>query len=336
LYYININVIRRGSEDMAGWFSRFSKQIIALFIILAALVWLSTGFYTVKSGEEAVVLRFGKHNKTVSKAGLNWHLPAPIESVSKVNIMEVKRFEIGYKTLKEGSPYEYPVYGDVSAEESLMLTGDENLVHVEAAVQYKINNAVDYLFNVSNKDKTLKTAAESAIRRVVANHILDEVLTENRSEIQREIKEDLQEICNQYRMGIYIVDVSLQDVYPPEEVDQAFKDVANAREDRNSYINEAESYRNEVIPKARANAATMINNAMAYKEKRIAEAKGDVANFLQILEEYQRGKEVTRVRMYLEVMEEILPGIEKYIVGSDGNLIKFLPLEDSAALKGQQ
>lgn len=310
-----------------------SKYLIVIVLVLIMSFWVASGFYTVKSGEEAVILRFGKYKTTVSTAGLNWHLPSPVETVNKVNVLEVRRLEFGYKTLEEGGHQQYAIYGDTPVIESLMLTGDENMVNVETAIQYKITNAVDYLFNVKDQERTLRIAAESAIRRVIANNILDEVLTENKFEIQQEIMGDLQKICDDYSLGITIMAVQLQDVYPPDEVDAAFKDVANAREDRNSYINEAESYRNEIIPKARGNAAAIKNEAIAYKEKRIAEAKGDVANFIQILERYELGKEVTRMRMYLETMEEVLPGIEKYIVDSDGNLVQFLPLEKSQVLK---
>jgi membrane protease subunit HflK len=207
-----------------------------------------------------------------------------------------------------------------------MLTGDENLVNVEAAIQYKVNIIEDYVFNVKNQTETLEAASEAAIRRVIANNILDKVLTENKFAIQQEIKDDLQEICDNYSLGIGILAVQLQDVNPPVEVDAAFKDVANAREDKNSYINEAMGYRNEILPKARGNAAEILNEAQAYKEKRIAEALGDVANFNQIMERYEQGKEVTRIRMYLETMESVLPGMDKYIIDGDSDLLKFLPL----------
>lgn len=304
---------------------KISKYLIIFTVVALFAIWISTGFYTVKSGEEAIVLRFGCQVRKVSKAGLNWHIPAPIEEVIKVNMLEVKRIEYGYKTLDASKGSKYLEYADIPRQ--LMLTGDENLVNVEAAIQYQVSRIEDYVFNVRDQAVTLEAAVEASIRRVIANHVLDEVLTENKFQIQQEIKEDLQNTCDIYNMGIAILAVQLQDVYPPEEVDAAFKDVANAREDRNSYINEAESYRNEVIPKARGNAAKIINDALAYKEKRIAEAQGDVANFLQILEQYQQGKDVTRIRMYLETMEEILPGIEKYIVDSQDGLIKFLPLQ---------
>ena len=317
---------------MSGKTSRYLGVGAAVVIIA---VWLMSGIFTVKSGEEAVVLRFGKYVRTTSKAGLTWHIPKPVESVFKVNVSEIRRLEIGFKTLSEGSTNQQATYQSVNTQSS-MITGDENLVNVETAIQYKINDVTDYLFNVDDPEGTLKMAAESAIRRVIANHKLDEVLTDNKFGIQQEIMDDLQEICNNYKIGIGIIAVQLQDVNPPKEVDAAFKDVANAREDKNSFINESESYQNEIIPRARGNAAERVNKAKAYKEKRIAEAKGDVANFVQILEQYQYGKNVTRTRMYLETLEEILPGVEKYIVDGDGNTLKFLPLEQNSMIKDTQ
>lgn len=307
---------------------KISKSLVVVIIIAIIGIWVSSGFYSVRTGEEAVILRFGRHVRNVTKAGLNWHIPAPIESVIRVNMQEVKRIEYGFKTLDDGYDSRYFEYADMPRQ--LMLTGDENLVSLEAAIQYQVSDIYNYVFKVKNQTSTLEAAVESAIRRVIANHILDEVLTENKFEIGQEIREDLQNTCDKYELGVVILAVELQDVNPPDEVDAAFKDVANAREDRNSYINEAESYRNEVIPKARGNAAQIINAAIAYKEKRIAEAQGDVANFVQILERYEQGKDVTRVRMYLETMEEILPGIRKYIVDSQDGLIKFLPLQPDA------
>lgn len=309
---------------------KFSKYYAVVILAGIIGIWLLTGIYTVKSGEEAVILRFGQHVATVRNAGLAWRVPTPIDSVLKVNVSEVRRMEFGFQTIKEGGTAQQADYKDVP-NQSMMLTGDENLVTVETAIQYRITDTEDYLFNVNNQTETLQIAAESAIRRVIANHKLDEVLTDNKFGIQQEIMEDLQKTCDNYKIGVGIIAVQLQDVNPPAEVDTAFKDVANAREDKNSYVNEAESYANEIIPKARGNAAEKINQAKAYKERRIAEAKGDVANFAQILEKYQLGKDVTRTRMYLETMEEILPGIEKYIVDGDGNTIQWLPLEQNAA-----
>lgn len=304
-------------------------SLIAAIVII--FIWLLTGIYTVKSGEQAIVLRFGQHVQTISKAGLNWHLPSPIEQVLKVNIQQVRRVEFGYRTIREGTSTSYAQYASDPLA-SRMFTADETLVNVETAIQYFIIDAEAYLFNVDDQIDTLDKSAESAIRRVVANHNLDEVLTDNKFVIQQEIQEDLQEICDAYGLGVQIVKVQLQDVNPPEEVDAAFKDVANAREDKNSYINQAEAYKNEILPQAKGNAAEMLNQAEAYKQKRTAEAEGDVAAFKAILEQYKLGKSVTRVRMYIETMEEILPNINKYIVNDDGSTLKFLPLDGNSDL----
>jgi len=297
------------------------------------MIWFLSGIYTIHSGEQAIILRFGQHVQTISKAGLNWHIPAPVEKVLKVNIQQVRRIEFGYTTIEEGSSGSYAQYVS-NPKESRMFTADETLVHVETVIQYYIIDAEAYLFNVEDQEETLDKSAESAIRRVVASHYLDEVLTDNKFVIQQEIQEDLQIICDSYGLGVLITKVQLQDVFPPQEVDSAFKDVANAREDRNSYINQADAYRNEVIPRAKGNAAEMLNKAEAYRQRRIAEAEGDVAAFSAILEQYELGKYVTRVRMYIETMEEILPGMSKYIVDDSGNTIKFLPLDGSSFLSG--
>ncbi|MBN1624277.1 MAG: FtsH protease activity modulator HflK [Clostridia bacterium] len=306
-------------------------------IVIVLLIWLATGFYTVNSegGEAAVVLRFGSHVDTVYEAGLHWHLPSPIEMVEKERMKEIKTIEVGYRTTKMGSTSEYSEY-QVVPDEARMLTLDENLVDVETVIQYEIVDIEAYIFNVDDQEGTMTISAESAIRRVVANHSLDEVLTDNKSTIQSEILADLQATVDLYDMGIQINNVVLQDVAAPQEVDAAFKDVANAREDKASYINEAETYANEVLPKARGNAAEAINQAEAYKEKRISEAKGDVANFLAVLEKYELGEDVTRTRMYIETMEQILPGMSKYIVSSDDGTIKFLPLDGSNVMGGGQ
>ena len=300
--------------------------------IVALIIWLLTGVYTINSGEHAIILMFGRHSQTVVKAGLNWRLPSPIEKVIKVNIQEVRRLEVGYRTVRQGSTTTIAQYVS-EPRESRMFTADETLVHVEAAIQYYISNPENYLFNVDDPIDTLNKAAESAVRRVVASHYLDEVLTDNKFVIQQEIQEDLQEICDSYGTGVLITKVQLQDVYPPQEVDAAFKDVANAREDRNSYINQAEAYRNEVLPRAKGNAAQMLNRAEAYKQRRVSEAEGDVAAFSAILSQYELGSYVTRVRMYIETMEQILPNINKYILDDSGNTLKFLPLDGGDIIK---
>lgn len=311
--------------------------IPALLIILG--IWLLTGFYTLKSdgGEQAVITRFGKWVYTVDEAGLKWHLPYPIESVQIVKCDVVRSLELGYRTQQVGSGTQTSTFVTVP-EESLMITGDENLVYTETVIQYRIKNVKDYLFEVNMPDAALKGAAESSVRRVVANHQLYEVMTDQKDAIQNEIKYDLQEICEQYRLGVDILKVALQAVYPPPEVAEAFNDVIKAREDMNRYINEAQKQANEIVPAAEAREQEMLNEANAYKEKRIAEAKGDVQNFNQVLANYSLGPEVTRIRMYLETMQQVLPNARIYIMKDGGEMLKFLPIgqTDGAASDTQQ
>lgn len=309
-----------------------SFKMIPLATTIVGVVMLGTclsGIYTISTGEEAVILRLGKYSHTVSSPGLKYKIPI-IDKVYKQNVNEIHRLEFGFETTKEGSPNASPEYLS-NLDQSLMLTGDENLVSVETIVQYQIKDLRDYFFKVDDPIGTLNIISESIIRRVVASHTLDEVLTDNKFAIQQEIKVDLQELCDEYELGVLITAIQLQDVEPPKEVDAAFKDVSSAREDKNSYINEAQSYANEVIPKARGNAAEILNKAEAYKQERVEKAKGDVANFVQILEKYKDGETVTRTRMYLETLEEVLPGMEIYIVDENSNNINILNLNEKTS-----
>ncbi len=213
-------------------------------------------------------------------------------------------------------------------KESLMLTGDENIVDAELIVQYKIKNAVNYLFNFVRPELTVREAAEASLRTIIGKHKIDEALTSGKFVVQEETKELLQSIMDKYGTGILIVAVQLQDVSPPKQVIAAFKDVASAKEDKNRMINQAEGYRNDVIPKARGEAQAMIREAEGFRESRIKRSEGDVAKFNAMLVEYKKAKDITRKRMYLETMEEILPNIEKYIIpeSGGGNLLNLLNL----------
>jgi len=309
---------------------KVSKSIFVLLIIFAAGIWLATGLYTIKAdgGEQAVITRFGKFIKIETEAGLKWHIPAPIERVEIVKCDVLRSMEFGYSTERAGGPAQVSEFA-VKPREALMITGDESLVNTETVIQYKITNVRDYLFNVENPEGTLRNAAEASIRRIVANHTMDQVLTDQKDMVQNEILQNLQEICDLYGLGIRIHQVALQAVYAPAEVEEAFNDVIKAREDRSRYINEARKSRNEIVPAAEGRAAEMLNQANAYKEKRISEARGDVENFKQVLNNYMLGKEVTRTRMYLETMQKILPGAKIYIMENDGNTLKFLPIDGS-------
>ena len=294
---------------------------------IALIFWLFTGVYTVGPDEVGVVQRFGKYDRTV-QSGLNYHMPFPIETVKTPKVTEVKRIEVGFRTVGKNQ------YRTVERE-SLMLTGDENIVDAELIVQYKIKEPINYLFNFVGPELTMREAAEASLRTVVGRHNIDEALTSGKLMIQEETKELLQSILDKYETGVQVVAVQLQDVSPPKQVIDAFKDVASAKEDKNRMINEAEGYRNDIIPKARGEAQAMIREAEGFREARIARAEGDVAKFKAILKEYSKAKDVTRERLYLEAMEGILPGLEKYIVpnGEDGNLLNLLNLGGTKGAK---
>lgn len=303
------------------------RLFIPILIIFVGL-WCLTGVYTLKSdgGERAVVTQFGRYVDTIEEAGLHWHLPYPIQDVVIVKTETLRTIELGFRTENVGGNSATSSFSDIPIE-ALMITGDESLVNAETVIQYRISNVKDFVFNVSQVMETLKMAAESSVRRVVANHKLDDVLTDQKDIIQSEIKEDLQNICNEYEIGISIKNVALQAVYAPIEVEEAFNDVIKAREDMNRYINEANREANEIVPAAEATVQEILNEANAYKEKRISEAKGDVENFTQVYRNYQLGPEVTRIRMYLETMQEVLPNAKIYIMNDSGNTLRFLPLE---------
>lgn len=312
-----------------------TKRVISAVVVVLVVAILATGsVYTINTGQEAVIQRFGRYMNTVTKPGINYKIPL-IDKKTIVDVNSVHRIEFGFETVnsnagggmfdQNGNPTTDPSGFQDNFAESKMLTGDENIAVVETIVQYQVKNPQDYLFQVDNIDSTLRTVAESTIRRVVANHTLDEALTENKSTIQIEIMTDLQAICDKYSSGIKIVGVQLQDVNPPPEVDEAFRDVAGAREDKNSYINESNAYRNEVIPTARGEATTLVNNAAAYANNRVASAEAAVTAYEQLYAEYIKGTDVTRSRIYLEAMQEILKGVDIYIM-EDANSMKLFDM----------
>ena len=294
------------------------------------LLWLATGIYIVGPDEVGVVRTFGKFTRVV-QSGLNWKFPAPIETVNTPKVTEVKRIEIGFRTLKNGQ------YRSVE-KESLMLTGDENIVDAEMIVQYKIKDPVAYLFRIVGPELTVREAAEASLRTVVGRNKIDETLTTGKFTIQEETKTQLQSILDNYNSGIHVVAVQLQDVSPPKEVIGAFKDVASAKEDKNRMINQAEGYRNDVIPKARGEAEAMIRDAEGFKESRVKRAEGDATKFTTVLKEYRKAKSITEKRLYLETMEKVLPDIEKIIVPDkdSGNMLNLLNLNTGKTAGGKK
>ena len=296
-----------------------------IFVGVFFLLWMATGVYVVAPDEKGVVVRFGAYVETTD-SGPHFHLPYPIETVYTPKVTQVQRIEIGYRTRGRTT---VPV-----PEESLMLTGDENIIDINLSVQYRIeeNGAANFLFNLRNPSSdphmAVRNAAEASIRQVIGRNSIDTALTTGKEKIQADTKVTMQAILDSYRSGLRIIAVQLQQVAPPEEVVHAFKDVASAREDRERAINEAQGYANDILPKAKGEAAKQIQEAEAYKTAKLTRAEGDVHRFLALLSEYNKAKDVTRTRLYLETMERVLPGVNKVILqpGSGQGVLPYLPL----------
>lgn len=291
------------------------------FLLAGALVlWGLSGFYIVDEGTRGVVTRFGAYTDT-TQAGLNWHIPVPIEQVQIINVEQQRFIEVGYRSGGRQGMGSVP-------REALMLTKDENIVDVRLAVQYQVKDAKDYAFNVLNPAATLKQVTESVERGVVGNNNMDFVLTEGRSEVVSEIKQEIQTVMDSYKAGVLITSVNLQDAQPPEQVQGAFEDAIKAREDKQRLINEAEAYSNDVVPKARGAASRLTQEAEAYKERLIAQASGEASRFSQLLKEYKKAPKVTRERIYLETIQEVLANTETVMVDvKGGNNLLYLPLD---------
>lgn len=310
-----------GSGGGGGGGAKAGFAGLGLVAGIALLVWLFSGIYIVDEGTRGVVLRFGKFI-AATEPGPHWRIPYPVDRVEIVNVEQRRFIEIGYRSGDGGqSSLKVP-------REALMLTEDENIVNVQLAVQYQVEDARRYLFNVREPDAVLKQVAESVLREVVGKNKMDFVLKEGRAEVVSKVKSGMQEILTNYEAGLRVSDVNLQDAQPPEEVQGAFSDAIKAREDRVRLTNEAEAYANEVIPKARGAAARRLQEATGYKESLIARASGEASRFSQLAAEYKKSPEVTRKRLYLETMEEVLAATNKvFIDGGDSSNLMYLPID---------
>ncbi|MBM7624613.1 FtsH protease activity modulator HflK [Sporohalobacter salinus] len=300
-----------------------NKLPSATILVVLLLLYLATGIYKVGPKEVGVVTRFGEYTRQV-ESGLNYHLPYPIETVYTPKVTEVRRIELGFRTIDPGPPAKY----DQRKNESLMLTGDLAIVSAQAVIKYKIKDPIQYLFWIKNPNDTVQDASEAALRQVVGQNEIQDVLTRKKTAIQLEAKKLLQDILDEYQAGIHVNNFLFQDVSVPNPVEEAYRDVASAKEDKHKKVNQAQAYRSQIIPKAKGEASEIINEAEAYKAQRIAEAEGNVSRFNNLLVKYKAGKEVTRTRLYLETMSEILPNLNKVIVGENSQgVLKMLNLD---------
>ena len=301
----------------------------SLLAIVVVGLWIASGFYVVDQSEQGVELRFGKFQE-VKPAGLRWHMPYPIESVEIVNVQQVRTVEVGYRTREGGTTRDGATQLVLVPREALMLTADENIIDIQFAVQYNIRDPRDLLFKVSEPaDQVVRQATESAVREIVGRSSMDFVITGGRAEIAFETRELLQNILDRYQTGITVRAVEMQNAQPPAEVKDAFDDAVRAREDEERLKNEAEAYANDIIPKARGAAARIVQESEGYKESVIATSQGEASRFLQVLEEYNLAPGVTRDRLYLEAMEEVLSRSTKLVIdqGSNSNNVMYLPLD---------
>ena len=308
--------------------SKSGGKPIGLVLIILVFVWLASGLYRVLPDEQGVVLRFGKFVKT-TQPGLNYHIPFPVEAVETPKVTKVNRIDIGFRSERDSG---FSTGGGVAdvPQESLMLTGDENIVNIDFSVFWVIKDAGKFLFEIQDPEGTVKAAAETAMREVIAKSEIQPILTEGRSSIEIETQDIIQKILDEYQSGIQITQVQTQKADPPDQVIDAFRDVQAARADMERSKNEAEAYANDVIPRARGEAAKILQAAEAYKQKVVAASEGEASRFISIFNEYDKAKEVTQERMYLETMEKVLADIEKVIIekNAGSGVVPYLPLPE--------
>ena len=324
-------LIRKGQESLRNAFGGgngnseggHSRRPFVIGILALVMLWLSSGVYRVDADEQGVVLRFGQYHR-ITEPGLNYHLPFPLETAYTPRVTSINRVEIGFRT-----------NGDVGRtrmnvpEESLMLTGDKNLVSAQFEVQWRIKDAVRFLFNLRDPELMVKPIAETSLREVMGNTPLSLALSDKRQAIAEETKQQMQAILDQYQTGIEIYEVNLLAVDAPDQVVEAFIDVLAAQQEKETLQNEARKYRDGIIPVAQGQAEKMIQDAEGYKQAAVSRASGEAARFMAIYNEYKNARDVTRQRLYLETMEQILSGMDKMVVDNDGKsgVVPYLSLD---------
>mgnify|MGYP001502435923 CR=1 FL=1 len=304
------------------------KSFISALLVLL-VIWIISGLYKVNANEQGVVLRFGKWIAT-TQPGLRYHLPYPIEIAKTPKVTKVNKTEIGFRTFRESKR--------ILSEESLMLTGDENIVDINFSVFWVIKDAGKFLFNLRSPEKSIKSVSESVMREVIANSKISSVLAEGRRDIEIKSIEAIQTVLDNYGSGVQITQLQLQKVDPPDQVIDSFRDVQRARADKEKFINEAIAYRNDIIPKARGEAAKIVQESEAYKKEVVARSEGDANRFNSILKSYKKNEDVTKNRIYLETLEEVLQNANKVIIDTKqgSGVLPYLPLPEIKKRKRNQ
>lgn len=302
--------------------------LLAAIVVVVLLVW--SGFYRVGQGEEALVLTFGRVTDTKGP-GLYWHVPM-VQSIISESVTTIHTKEYGYRTTYQGGTNRAAMYAD-NTDEGVMLTGDNSIVALEAIYQYTIRDVKQYTFDVDDPEGTLQLAFEAVIRRNIQNRTLDDALL-NKEEIEREVLPDFQALIDSYEMGVKINDVRIQNITVPQEVASAYEDVNNAKNEKTKRLDEAERYKNQVLPVARSNAYALLQEAEGYKAETIAAAEADVAVFKAVYDKYQAAPEITRTRLLIETLEQVLSSGRLYIVDSASGTTKLLDLNGNPVLGG--
>lgn len=324
------DILSRVQDGMKDFFpGNFGggKMILGGIAALAVL-WLSSGFYIVNPGEHAVVQRFGAWNRTIDTEGLKYHLPSPIELVTKFNVNEIRTMSLGEVSLPAGR-YGGQTRG-VAAGESLMLTSDFNIVDLDLQVLWNIKSAEDFVFNIENPENTLQKVSQSAIREIVGQTRMFQIITTERGAVAEKAKVIMQQILDEYKSGINITQVLIKSANVHPDVQNAFQDVQAAKQDAEDVQNRAQAYREDIIPKARGAASKVVQEAEAYKESVVSRATGDAERFNSVLAAYQSGQDVTKERIYIETMESVLKNAQKIILDDTGKqgVVPYLPLND--------
>ncbi|MCG8539203.1 MAG: FtsH protease activity modulator HflK [Clostridia bacterium] len=309
--------------------SKLLKFVLGVLFIVFAFIAVTGSFYTVESGEQVVIERFGEKVDVVRDAGFKFKIPL-IDRIIKIQTEGLRTIQYGYRSSEQPTTKKTAAYEDVT-EEAIILTKGSYLINVEAMIQYKILDASDYLYNVEDQRDTIKLAFESVLRRNVQNKDLDDALL-NKETISSEVLPELSKKVNSYGLGIEIKSLKIQNITVPNNVKAAYDDVNNAINQKRELLDKANRYKNEKLPNARAEAYKLIQDAEAYKAEKVSQAKGDVENFIQVYEKYKVAKSITKTRLYLETMEKVLSKVEnKYIIDSDnGNVVKYLPINPNS------
>lgn len=297
-----------------------NARLIIVFVAIAILVaYLMTGIYQVDPSQVALVKTFGKYSHTTGP-GIHIHAPYPFQTHVIVDVQTIRKQEIGFRTVRPGQYVQ-------KKEEALILTGDGNIVSVEAVVQFRVNDPVKFIFRVENAEELVKFTTESALREMIAKRTVDEILTAERDKVSYEVHQITQQLLNQYDVGVTVINVLLQEVVPPQSVIAAFDDVNNAKQDKERYINEALKYSNNLIPSVEGEARKIILEAEAYAQQKVLQATGETQRFLSILHEYKNAPRVTETRLKIETLEEVLPKAKRIILLDGSQNITLLNLD---------